>query len=242
MRTLYWYLYFAISITLLTPKLKMLQCKKSTMPKDEYETKVNEIVSKWALKQIKNSGSKIYVKGHENIPEGPVLFISNHQSSFDIAILLSCIKKNKGFIAKEDMNKIPLLKIWMKELRCLFLDRNDMKKSLQTILEGIKILKDDYSMVIFPEGTRSLDGKLNEFKAGSFKLATKTGVPIVPVTIDGSYKILKSGKIKINPSTVYVTIHPFVEIKNLDKEQQKLIPNKVKNIIESGFIDKKKNG
>lgn len=235
MRTLYWYLYFAISITLLTPKLKRLQLKKGTMSKEEYETTVNEIVSKWALKQIKNSGATIHVKGHENIPEGPVLFISNHQSSFDIAILLSYVKKNKGFIAKEDMNKIPLLKTWMKELRCLFIDRNDMRKSLQTIREGIKILKDDYSMVIFPEGTRSLDGKLNEFKAGSFKLATKTGVPIVPVTIDGSYKILKSGSIKINPATVYVTIHPFVEIKNLEKDKLIEIPNKIKNIIQSSF-------
>lgn len=233
MRTIYWYLYFTTSLIIYSVKLKSLSSSKSKLSKEEYETKVNKIVSKWTKKQIKNSGAKIYIKGLENIPDDRALFISNHQSSFDIAILITYINKNKGFVAKEEMFKIPFMRAWMKELRCVSIDRNNMKKSLQAILEGIKILNDGYSMVIFPEGTRSLDGKVKEFKAGSFKLATKTGAPIVPITIDGSYRMLKSGSFKINPAKVYVTIHPAISVDNLNKEEQKNLPSRVQSIIES---------
>jgi len=233
MRTLYWYLYFFLSLGISSNKLRSLRAKKGNISKEDYETRVNEIASNWSKKQIKNSGAKIYLEGIENIPEERVLFISNHQSSFDIAILMSYINKNKGFVAKKEMFEIPFLRAWMKELRCVSIDRTNMKKSLQAILEGIQILKDDYSMVIFPEGTRSIDGHMKEFKPGSFKLATKTGAPIVPVTIDGSYKILRSGSLKINPANVYVTIHPPIYVKDLDKEEQKIIPDKVQDIIQS---------
>jgi len=236
MRTIYYWSFFVISLIIETFKTKKFIKRKNDIPKQEYETKMNEIAGKWSQKQLNNSGSTIHVKGHENIPEEAVLFVSNHQGNFDIAIFLSLINKNKGYIAKHEILRVPVLNMWMEELRCIAMDRSDIKQSLQAILEGIKILKDGYSLVIFPEGTRSLDGKMKPFKAGSFKLATKTGVPIVPVTIDGSHKMLKSGTMKIIPATVHVTIHPPIEVKNLTRDEQTELPQKVQKIIESALV------
>lgn len=235
MRTIYYWCFLFVSLAIETLKAKRLMARKNTFTKGEYETKINTLVSKWSLKQLKNSGSTIHVKGHENIPKEAVLFVSNHQGNFDTAIFLSYVNKNKGYIAKKEMLKFPFIGVWMQELRCVAMDRGDLKQSLQAILEGIKILKDGYSLVIFPEGTRSLDGKMKPFKAGSFKLATKSGVPIVPVTIDGSHKMLKSGTLKINPTTVYVTIHPPLEVKNLTKDEQAQLPQQVQGIIQSAL-------
>src|SRR5699024_1808110 len=91
-----------------------------------------------------------------------------------------------GFIAKVELTKFPIVSQWMKEMKCIFMDRSDRRQSLQSIKEGINILKNGHSMVIFPEGTRSKSDAMGEFKAGSMTLATKSGVPIVPITISGS--------------------------------------------------------
>lgn len=101
------------------------------------------------------------------------------------------------------------------------------------IVEGIKIIKEGHSLVIFPEGTRSKGGPLGEFKAGSFKLATKSKAPIIPVTMDGTYKLMEAQGGKVKPATVNVYIHPPVETANLTKEEQIELPERVKNIIAS---------
>jgi len=233
LRTVYWYVYFDVSILYKTPELNKVRKQKNNMEQREYEALINKVVVKWAKKQIRNSGARIKVAGEENIPKEHVLFVSNHQSNFDIAVFIACINKDKGFIAKTEMLKIPLLRDWMTELRCVFMDRSDIKKSAKAILEGIEILKSGYSMVVFPEGTRSKGNTLGEFKAGSFKLATKSGVPIVPVTIDGTYKIMEENNNKIKPADVNVTIHKPIYVNALSKEELTALPEKVKEIIES---------
>jgi len=216
-------------------KLKRHIAKKAVLSKEEYETLTNKEAEWWSKGQLKAGGATVKLVGHENIPKENVLIVSNHQSYFDTWLLYALVDKNKGFIAKTEMQKTPLISGWMRELRCVFMDRDDMKQSLQAILEGIKILKDGYSMVIFPEGTRTLTGEMAEFKAGSFKLATKSKVPVLPITIDGAFRIMKKGKLWIEPSNVTVTIHPPVETKDLDKEEEKLLPEKVFEIVKSAL-------
>lgn len=234
LRTIAWYTNFALSLILYTPKMyKVKKDLKKGNIKDEYEY-IDNITSKWAFSQLKLSGARVKIFGEENIPKDiPVVFISNHQGNFDIALFMSLIKKPKGYIAKAEMEKVPLLRTWMRYMHCVFMDRSNLRKSAQSIIEGVKILKNGQSLVIFPEGTRSKGDKLGEFKAGSFKLATKAKVPIIPITINGSYKILEAHKGKIVPSDVEIYIHPMIETKNLTREEQELLPEKVRSIIAS---------
>ncbi len=232
LRTIAWYANFAGSLVLMMPqmyKVKRLQKKSDRHESINY---INDVTSKWARRNVKISGAKVNVFGEENIPKDiPVVFISNHQGNFDIALFMSYINKPKGYIAKIEMKKVPLIRTWMEYMNCVFMDRSNIRKSAQAIIEGVNILKGGHSLVIFPEGTRSKGGDVGEFKAGSFKLATKAKVPIIPITIDGSYKLLEQNKNKVKPAEVNLYIHPMIETNELSKEEQNELPEKVKQII-----------
>lgn len=113
------------------------------------------------------------------------------------------------------------------------MDRHDMKQSAQVIIDGIKQLKSGINMVIFPEGTRSKTGALGDFKAGSFKLATKSKCPIVPITIDGTRNIMEANNYFIKKQNINLYIHPPIDVTTLTKEETAELPDKVKEIIES---------
>lgn len=231
-RTIAWYTHFVISLIMQTPRLHKASSLEKQGKLKEKEIYSNEVTSKWAMSQVKLSGARVKVEGLENIPKDrAVLFVSNHQSNFDIALLMSFIDKPKGYISKIEMAKLPLLRSWMKNINCVFMDRSSLKKSAEAIIEGVKILKEGHSLVIFPEGTRSKDNTMGEFKGGSFKLATKAKVPIIPVTINGSYKLMEANNNKIKPADVTMYVHSPVETANLSKEELLELPDKVKDII-----------
>lgn len=207
--------------------------KKGNMKKREEA--IHSITSLWARFVMKLAGAKVSVTGLENVPKDEaVLFVANHQSNFDIPLLMSQIDKPKGFIAKKELESWPLISLWMKYINCVFMDRDNMRKSAEAIVQGINILKSGFSMVIFPEGTRSKGGPSHEFKAGSFKLATKSKVKIIPVTIDGSYKLLEeTGKIK--KSNVNLTIHEAIDTTKLSKEELANLHETVEKIVLDGL-------
>lgn len=173
----------------------------------------------WSRLMIWGTGSKVEVFGLRNIPEGNALFVSNHQGAFDIILILGYIPRHIGFIAKIELGRIPILSIWMSLLRCVFMDRKSLRKSAKAIEKGISNLKNGYSMVIFPEGHRSKGGPMIKFKPGSLKLAIKSGVPIVPVTISGSYHVFEE-EYKIKPAKVKMTIHPPIYINRISEEDK----------------------
>lgn len=239
LRTILWYLKFVFGLIMQIPNLKKAEKIKLTQGEEEYNDFVYTTVSSWAMKRIKDSGAKITVHNQERIPtDKNVLFISNHQSDFDIAIFLAMVKKQKGFIAKIELEKVPILGTWMKSINCVFMDRKDLKQSLETILKGIKLLKEGKSLVVFPEGTRSKSDTMGDFKAGSFKLATKSKVPIIPVTICGSYKIMEGNKYKIKPASVDVYIHEPIYTDALTKDELSALPETVKTIIQNKLNSK----
>lgn len=144
---------------------------------EQTQQEIFEFVRDWSEKRLADTKCNITVSGVENIPQDqPVLFISNHQSNLDFILLLAKINVPVGFIAKVELEKIPLLRDWMRVIDCLFMDRDDMRQQVKTIVEGINILKKGKSLIVFPEGTRTRDGNMMEFKAGTFKLATKSKV------------------------------------------------------------------
>ncbi len=233
-RSIYWYLNFIFSLIARRGSLKKVDKLLADGKIEEYEETTYSYVTNWAQKRIKASGAKINMIGLENIPnQKGILFVSNHQSNFDILSLLAYLGVPKGFVAKTELGKVPMLSDWMKRIHCLFMDRNDIKQSATTIIEGIKQLKSGINMVIFPEGTRGKNGVMGEFKAGSFKLATKSKAPIVPITIDGTYKIMEGNNNLIKPAEVNIYVHKPIFTAELTKEEINELPEKVENIIKS---------
>lgn len=234
-RTVIWFIWFVLSLIISTPfilRVKYL-IKKNRI--EESEALIYKCTNLWAKSLLKVAGVKVNVHGVENIPKDKtVLFVGNHQGNFDIPIYITQIPKVIGFISKIEVEKIPIVRTWMNFLHCVFMDRSNLRKSGEAIIKGIKNLRAGNSIVIFPEGTRSKGGPMKEFKAGSFKLATKSKCPIVPVTMDGSFKIMEHGKGPwIKPATVNLYFHPTIETANLSKEEQDMLPKTVQSIVAS---------
>ncbi|MDR3239873.1 MAG: 1-acyl-sn-glycerol-3-phosphate acyltransferase [Clostridiales bacterium] len=236
LRSILWYAHFVISVITLTPRLILLRKKKNTTPPGAYAENVYNTAYRWSQSQIKWSGSRFHVAGLENVPaNGPVLYVANHQSIFDVGVFLAYLPFPKGFIVKAEVLKLPLVRSWIQEMESVFMDRQSIKNSARAILKGIETLKSGHSMVIFPEGHRSRGGPPGEFKAGSFKLALKSKAPIVPVTIEGTYKALEANHFLVKPADITVTVHPPVETADLTREEALQIPEKIKNMILSAL-------
>lgn len=201
----------------------------------EVKEKIAPLVIDWAKYCVDATGTQVEVTGIENVPtDRSVVYIGNHQGIFDIPLLLGYIPYQKAFIAKIEILKIPVLSDWMKLMKCVFLARKSPRQSVEAMHQGIENVKNGYSMVIFPEGTRSKGGPVKEFKPGSFKLAFQAEADIVPVTIDGTWKIYEEHK-KINPAKIKLTIHPAIKTEGLNKEELREIPAQVQKIVESAL-------
>lgn len=235
-RTILFYLSMIISLlvaSLFRLRIKLLTSKGDIEKRQKYIHKITYVWSKFIMKM---SGAKVKVVGLDNIhKDKTILFISNHQSNFDIPLLLSTIDIPKGFIAKKELANWPLISTWMKYINCIFMDRENLRKSAESIVEGINLLKSGYSMIIFPEGTRSKGKPVDEFKGGSFKLATKSKCPIVPLTINGTYKLLEANNNMIKGADVELIIHPPIDVTKLSKEELEALPETVHSIINSTY-------
>ncbi len=235
-RTAFWFTYMGASLSGSRAKLKLAERLHKDGDIQARDNIVNSVVGPWSRKLVSLSGTKVEVKGAENIPsDRAVLIVANHQSNFDIPILLGYVDTPKGFIAKVELETFPVVNRWMRLMECVFMDRNDMRQSAKAIMQGIKNLKNGYSMVVFPEGTRSENGDLLEFKAGAFKLATKSGVDILPITISGSKDIMKKGSKRIRPANVTVTVSKPIEITEEMKQDTFTLTETIKAIIEKNL-------
>ena len=196
--------------------------KKDPHARDLETIKVVRSVFKVLLKL---AGVTVTVKGAENIPEDTaVLYVGNHRSYFDILAGYTTVPTLLGFVAKKEMEKIPLLRTWMVNVNCLFLDRKNIKEGLKMILQGIEKVKNGVSIWIFPEGTRNPNEDITEllpFKEGSLKIAEKSGCPVVPVAITGTAEILEKHFPFIRPSHVTIEFGEAFYIKELPAEDRK---------------------
>lgn len=197
----------------------------------------------WAFRQVlRLAGTKVIVLGEENVPKDTaVLYVGNHRSYFDIVMTYVRVPRPTGYIAKKEMLKWPLLTNWMRNLHCLFLDRDDIKQGLKTILAGVEKVKNGISICIFPEGTRNkVPDTFLPFHEGSFKIAEKGNVPVVPMSIVNSAAIFEDHMPKIKPATVIIEYCRPIYINELDKETRKKLGSYVSGIIsERYFINKK---
>ncbi|MCP1100873.1 1-acyl-sn-glycerol-3-phosphate acyltransferase [Aequitasia blattaphilus] len=183
---------------------------------------------------IRISGAEIVVKGKEKIPKEAALFIGNHRSYFDILITYVYIQRTMGYVAKKEMLRYPLLRNWMKRIHCVFLDRENPKEGLKSILEAISFIKSGISIFIFPEGTRN-DGKelsMLPFHAGSFKIAEKSGSPIVPVSLNNTASIFENQFPAFRKSRVILEFGDPIYLSKMDREEKKHIATYTQEIIQ----------
>ena len=213
--------------------------KFSPMTKDISSLRMVQTIFKFILWI---TGAKVTVIGEENVPKDQaVLYIGNHRSYFDIIITYARCPRLTGYIAKKDMEKVPLLRTWMRRLHCLFTDRENVKEALKTILAGIDNVKNGISMCIFPEGTRNkTDDLMLPFKEGSFKIAEKSGCPIIPMAITNSADVLEAHMPRVKKAHVIVEYGKPIYPNELDKEQKKKIGAYCQNVI-AEMLEKNKS-
>ena len=192
----------------------------------------------WGTYLVEQFHATIEVEGRENLPKpggGPVVYVCNHQSYADVPALCHVLNTVQfGFMAKDNLKQIPIYGRWMKRVRSVMIKREDARASLRAIAEGVGFIEEGSSMLVFPEGTRSWGGPMHPFKAGSLKLATKPRVPIIPISLNGTYKIFEESGYFKNGQTVKMIIHPPIPTEGLDRKQEKALNAKVEAIVSEG--------
>lgn len=192
----------------------------------------------WAEETSKKLGVKYEILGEENIPEkGPVMVYANHQGLADILALLYLFRNHFqiGFVSKDEWRKIKPLAEGIEYTRSVFLIRDNPREAVKVIGEAADLLSKGFSLAIFPEGTRSQKHEMAEFKPGSFKFAEKANVPILPITLDGSYKIFEeTGNFKPG-QTISITVHKLVNLEGLSKSELREVEKQIPETIKSGL-------
>lgn len=168
------------------------------------------------------SGTKMEVKGLDKIEKDKTyVFVGDHRSYFDVVIAYALVPCRLGFVAKKEMKKIPFLSWWMYFVNCLFLDRDNIKEGLKTILAAIAKAKEGISIFIFPEGTRARTEEMLPFHDGSFKIAQKSGCPVVPVAFVNTASIYENHRPWIKAAKVTIEFGDPIDMASLEKEDQK---------------------
>lgn len=164
--------------------------------------------------------------------EDGVVIVANHESNLDIPVIVSALDIPVGFVAKKEMENWPFYSMWMKLSKCIFLDRSNPREGIKSIRKAVDIVKQGYPTVIFPEGERSVDGKVGVFKKGSFKLATETGGVILPLTIDGTFFVQNKNNVKINSNKkVILTVGKPIDMGKINMKDDKKLNEYVREMI-----------
>ena len=197
-------------------------------------------VPRWMGTILKIGGIRVEVEGLENLPDSPAVFVCNHQSMIDIPVLLTALGRPRALMAKAVLSKIPLLRGWMRLFDCIFVHRSDPKAARRSYEDGVRLVKSGRDLIVFPEGTRSKDGELLEFKAGSFRIASTNGVPLVPLLIDGSRYTLEENGGRICPGRVTVRVFEPIATAEMGREELKALPQQLHDRLAEALAEQRK--
>jgi len=241
MRTIYFYLLIIINLIWINFKKRKFNNMKKKKYIEDADAYLFKVATNWSNFILEAAKLNLSVVGKGNIPNEAYLFVGNHQSNFDIPVILANMNRVTGAVAKKDMEKIPIMSYWMQQIHCVFIDRLNPREALKAMNEGVENLKNGYSMIIFPEGTRSRSNNMGEFKKGSLRLSLKAGVPIVPITLYDTYKVMEGNNGEIKAANAKLIIDKPIYIEGMTKEEKADISDVVKNIIQLN-LDRERNG
>ena len=189
----------------------------------------------WGKSLLFIAGVKVTVIGEEHVPEtDSVCFVSNHQGMADILVITAYTPKVVGFIAKKELKKMPIINLWMVINHCIFIDRRNIRQAARAINKGADYIRRGYPLVLFPEGTRSRGPAMGRFKRGSIKLALKSNGVIVPVTVNGTYKLFEEHN-RIRKGTVTLQFHKPIVVTTLTPKERRELPDRLAQIIIGGL-------
>ncbi|MFC1840307.1 lysophospholipid acyltransferase family protein [Thermodesulfobacteriota bacterium] len=194
----------------------------------------------WGKSILWASGIKVNVKGLSNLDfSGPCVFMCNHQSNFDILVLFAELPAQFRWIAKAELFKIPLFARAMRGAGYVSIDRHNRTSAIKSIGVAAEKIRNGVCVMIFPEGTRSPDGKIGKFKKGGFYLALDAGVPIVPLVINGTWSIMQKDSLKITPGNVQLSILPPIDTSVYSEDNRDELIKKLNDEICSEFESNK---
>ncbi len=225
------FLYMGGYLVYTIPRLSRLKRLPEGLKPEIKKHLIHQTPKKWSKTFMALTGSQVEVIGLHHIPEGPVLFASNHEGNFDIPVLIKSIEKPFGFISKIEVKKVPVLSSWMEAIDCVFIDRKNRDKAAGSIMSGVELLKKGNSLVIFPEGTRSKGGPVGLFRAGGFRLAKDSGVPIVPISIQGTADVFEKNGRLVKPAKIRVIISPPVYSRQYKDKELVSLAEEIRDII-----------
>jgi 1-acyl-sn-glycerol-3-phosphate acyltransferase len=194
----------------------------------------------WSWLILKTTGVRVRVEGLDRIePRRTYIFVSNHQSIYDIPVIFASLPYQLRIIAKQSLARFPVLGWHLRRGGHLFVDRQRpdragiLRRWRQLVSEGL-------SLIIFAEGTRSWDGRVARFKAGSFMLAIEAGLPIVPVAVIGTRQVMPKGRLRTEPADVALVVHAPIEpppIQNPTVQDAKALADRVHAIVAAAVHD-----
>ncbi len=196
------------------------------------------LMQSWAWLVLRVSGIRVMVRGRDKVVPGQrYVILSNHQSHFDIPALVTSLGVPYRWVIKKELRRIPLFGYALAASRNIFIDRSDSASALRSIQEGAARLPEGTGMLFFPEGTRSRDDTMLPFKKGAFIAAQDSGMPILPVTVNGSRRCLPKGSAVFRPGTLEVVIHPPVNADTVTAEALDDLMERTRHIIASARRD-----
>jgi len=196
------------------------------------EDRAHRYLVHWARLSLRLARIQVGIEGLERLDLGSTyVFMPNHESFLDIILVFAFIPHNFRFIVKEEFFSIPLLGLTVKSSAQIPLDRKSPRKGLQSIKHAADLLKKGVSVVVFPEGTRSRDGKINEFKATLFVLPIRTQTPIVPVLIEGTFEALRPGSVLLKRYPMKVTFLDPIPVDFVSDKDRALLAEKVRQAL-----------
>lgn len=196
------------------------------------ENKIHKVAKIWAKMLLLLTNIKVRVVGTENILLGkPQIFMANHQSDFDILIVLAHIPGQFRWLVKKELFHIPIFGAAMKTAGYIEIDRQDHELAMASLDKAARKIREGNSVMSFPEGTRSKEGTIKPFKQGMFHLAIKSGVPIVPISIVGAKEIMPKRSLHIKPGQVTLVIDKPIDVSGYEIENRNELIEKVRNVI-----------
>ena len=192
----------------------------------------------WAHSSLWMCGVTVRVKGLENLDMNRnYVYVSNHASMFDIPAILAAVPDQIRILYKKELNWIPIFGWGLKYGSYIAIDRRRGADAMKSLEEAAERIRTGASALLYAEGTRTLDGKLQPFKRGAFNLAVRAGVPVVPLTINGSYALLPKRSIVVHPGEVELILERPIEIKGSGKEEEMRLMAEVHAAIEKHYVD-----
>ncbi len=190
----------------------------------------------WSRSLLAATGARVTFHGVDNAyRHSPCIFISNHQSSVDIWAIFTFVPPETRFVAKQELFRVPFLGWALRASGCISINRGRRAEAIRSLRVAGERVRSGRSVVLFPEGSRSDDGRLGPFKKGGFHLALQAGVPVVPVAITGSFDVMPKHTLKVTPGPVEVFVESPIDVTRFQPEDYNGLLAEVHSVIERRF-------